>query len=456
MIKTLDIEQLKKIFAAEQKELLKEYFEFLRFQTIATDLAYKSEVDACANWVANYLKKLGFSVERWKGERGDILFGELRTSSDKPTVMLYNHYDVQPVDPLDLWTTPPFEPALREGRIYARGASDNKGQCFYTLAALKVLLREMELPINLKYLIEGEEESGSHSLFNAVEKHKAKLKADYLLIIDSGVESLKKPAITLGARGIVAFDLTVTGSAFDLHSGSHGGMAYNPNRALVELLASTHDKNGKVTIPHFYDGITPLSSEEKKDIAFEFDEGEYVKLIEQKPTAMEKGFAPLEANWIRPTLEINGISGGYAGKGFKTVIPAKAFAKVSCRLVPGQDPQKVAQSVKDYFQTHLPGGLTIDVSIHQGAGQAFYTSPHTEIARVMAKAYSDVFKKECRNIMIGGSIPITTTLAKASGAETLLMGVSIPEDKIHSPNESFGLDQLQLGFLVMAHALQLF
>lgn len=451
----LPFKDLKSIFSQEKEEIFRDFFTFLRFKSISADPQYKEELFSCAKWLVEYLKKISFKVETWQKKEGaPIIFAEKDVSPEYETVLLYCHYDVQPVDPLHLWTSPPFEPEIRDGKVYARGASDNKGQCFYTIRALKTFLQK-KWPLNIKFLIEGEEESGSHSLFEVLKEKKKRLKADHILIVDSGIPKKDKPAITLGARGIVTMTVTITGTNYDLHSGSYGGAVYNPNRALVELLAKTHDEENKVTIPSFYDDIIPLTKEEKGYFDLHFNKKEFEVEFGGKIGGMENHFSEAEAICLRPTLEINGLNGGYGGLGFKTVIPSQALAKISCRLVPNQDPEKIGELVKQFFIDNTPRDLKIAVEIHKGKGEAIRTSPHSKIAKVMSQTYSEVFKKECERILLGGSIPISFALQKAAVAELLLIGVALPTDRIHSPNEHFNIDSFEQGYEIIYKGLEL-
>lgn len=454
----LEIKRYKELFEASKKQVFEDYFTFLRFASIATDPAYKQEVLQCADWLSSYLKASGLQVERWETENAPVLFAQdLRAGPDKETLLLYCHYDVQPVDPLNEWITPPFEPTLREGEVFARGASDNKGQCFYTVTAIKTLLKELgKLPVNLKFIIEGEEESGSLGLSKILNQKKESLKADYLVIVDSGIEEKNTPAITLGARGLICMQITLKEADFDLHSGFAGGIAYNPNRALVELLAKLHDKEGKVAIPGFYDAVAAIPESEKNEISFDFDKERFRSLFGFIPSGMEKGVTENEAAWIRPTIEINGISGGYTGAGFKTVIPAKAFAKLSCRLVPYQKPEQIATLVTQFLIQNTLPGFEVDVTHFPGNGEGFRTSPHSRIAQLMTEGYSQIFNKPCKKILIGGSIPISVQLREAAGAEMVLVGVGLPDDHIHAPNEHFGLDRFEKGFLTICRTIELF
>lgn len=450
---------LRDLYSKQQQEALEDYLTFLRFQSVSTDPHYKGQVLACADWLSGYLKNLGFHVERWETSGHPTLFAShLEAGPDQPTLLLYNHYDVQPVDPLDEWVSPPFEPTIRDGQVYARGAEDNKGQCFYVLQALKLLLkRDQRFPINIKLCIEGEEECGSVGLSKLLQQRKRceQLKADYLAIVDMGMHEAQSPAVTLGVRGLVAMEVHVQGSKGDLHSGSHGGIVFNPLHALVEMLARLRDSNGKITVPGFYDDIVPMNAEEKAAIDLEFDASRYEMMFGAQATGGEKGFPPFERAWLRPTIEINGIVGGYGGPGFKTVIPAKALAKVSCRLVPNQDPQKVGKLVARFLEESAPKGVKVSVNILEGRGRAIRANPSSPLVEAFAQAYEELFQKPCKRIQDGGSIPIVTNLAEACGGEVILMGFGLPDDQIHAPNEHFGIDRIEKGCLVIARTIEL-
>jgi acetylornithine deacetylase/succinyl-diaminopimelate desuccinylase-like protein len=445
-------------FEENREQILNDYFTFLRFASIATDPAFTSEVLKCADWVCTYLKNSPFQVEKWETGRAPVIFAQdLRAGPDKNTILFYCHYDVQPVDPLNEWITPPFEPTIREAEVYARGAADNKGQCFYTMLALTTVLNQMEKPpVNVKFIIEGEEESGSCGLSHLLKEKKQALSADHLVIVDSGIENLQRPAITLGARGIISMEVTLTEAAFDLHSGSLGGAAYNPNRALAQLINTFYDQHGRVAIPGFYDNITPISLQDKQELSVDFNESEFEKLFGFLPLGMEKGVDPKEAIWLRPTLEVNGIWGGYTGAGFKTVIPSQAHAKISCRLVPHQDPEKVIANIKEHILTHLPSSMKSDVNVYPGNSRGFRTSPDAPIVKLMAQCYTDVFEKPCQKLLIGGSIPIAVDLCETAEAEMVLVGLGLPDDHIHAPNEHFGLYRLEKGYQTICHTIELF
>jgi acetylornithine deacetylase/succinyl-diaminopimelate desuccinylase-like protein len=452
-----NLNDLQKDFAASKEEILKSFYTFLKFQSVSSEPEFKPQILACVDWLQTYLKDLGFHVEIWPTKGHPTIFASYQKAGpNQPTLLIYNHYDVQPVDPLELWLSPPFEPTLRDGEIYARGAQDNKGQCFYVLLALKKLIeRNGTLPINIKLCIEGEEECGSAGLSEILEEKKESLKADYLAIVDLGMSAPNKPAVTLGTRGIVTMDVVITGTHIDLHSGFHGGMVFNPLHALVQALATVRDESGKITIPHFYDDVTPLNKEEKRHLSSHFDAQQYQEEFGAKPTGGEREYSPLERGRTRPTLEINGISGGYAGEGFKTVIPSKAIAKISCRLVPNQDPKKIGRLVANFLESKAPIGTTIQVHIHEGYGKAVRANIDSQAVKAFAKAYEEVFSTVCEYLYAGGSIPIVPALEEACGGETVLLGLGLPGDCIHAPNEHFGLKRIEQGFLVMVRAIEL-
>ena len=450
------IEELKDYFAKHKEQSLKDFFNFLKFESVSSEPSYKPQVNACLEWLVNYLKQIKFKIEVWPTSGHPTLFAYNNDAGPtQPTLLIYNHYDVQPVDPVELWHSPPFEPTVHNGQIYARGAQDNKGQCFYVLLALKALIeRDGKLPINIKLCIEGEEECGSTGLAQIMNQKKEQLKADYLAIVDLGMNP-NHPAITLGTRGLVTMDVEVTGTRTDLHSGSHGGIAFNPIHALVQLLSSVRDPSGKITIPGFYDAVVPLNTHERAQLTLDFDPHEYEKTMGALPTGGEKELSAPERGWCRPTFEVNGINGGYSGDGFKTVIPAKAIAKVSCRLVPKQDPASIGRLVAKYLESHAPQGVKVKVKVHSGCGKAVRGSIDSATVKAFSKAYEEVFNTSCDYIFAGGSIPIIPALTEASGAEVVMIGLGLDTDCIHAPNEHFGIDRIEKGFLSTARALEL-
>lgn len=449
--------KLREVYQENQTGFLEEFFTFLKFPSISSDPAFSKDVLLCAEWLVSYIKSIGFSVELWeqKGHHPVIFAAWNGAGSDAPTLLIYNHYDVQPVDPLELWHSPPFEPVVREGVIYARGAQDNKGQCFYVLQALKILMaKNKTLPLNIKLCIEGEEECGSAGLMRLLPEKAQQLQADYLAVVDLGIKSATEPALTLGIRGVLTMEVEVTGSKMDLHSGSHGGIVYNPIHALVEILGQLRDPEGKIAIPGFYDGIEVHSAAEMEKLSMEFDAEQYENTFGAKATGGESALPPLERNWLRPTIEINGICGGYTGLGFKTVIPAKAFAKISCRLVPHQDPQEIGEKIARYLEQKAPPGVAVQVKLSKGHGPAVRTRSDSHLAQAFASAFEEVYAQKCHFIFEGASIPIAAALALASHSDPILLGVGLADDAIHAPNEHFSIDRLEKGCLMIARGIE--
>jgi acetylornithine deacetylase/succinyl-diaminopimelate desuccinylase-like protein len=439
-------------FEKHQDDILSRFFTFLRFPSISADPWHKADINACANWVAAFLKNVGFEVELWPTPINPVVFAMHQAQKkDRPTLLVYCHYDVQPVDPLELWKTPPFEPTIREGEVFARGACDNKGQCWYALSALAAFLKiGKKENINIKILIDGEEEIGSEGLFHVLNHRGDRLKADYAAIVDLGIPSLNKPAVTLGCRGIVTFDVECVGSNVDLHSGQLGGIALNPLRALVDVLAKVWDKDGHIQIEGFYEGIEPFD----KSQLMEVDVQDLIDKFQLKGLHHEKGYSLIESNWLRPTFEINGLSGGYAGPGFKTVIPSKASCKISCRLVSLQNADHIAKCVEDFLKKNIAKGVELKVELHHGAS-AYVTSSQAPFVKKIKEAYEDVLGLETGFILAGGSLPICAKIAEVSGAETVGMGYGLDDDYIHAPNEHFGLDRFKYGFMTVGSLLEL-
>ncbi len=447
---SLEITNLRKWFSEHQETTFADFFKFLQFKTIATDPTYDKDTKECAKWLVSYLNDIGMETEAWETSGQPVVFAKhCKAGKDRPTLLIYQHYDVQPVDPLDLWKSDPFEPTIREGEIYARGAQDNKGQCFYSITAVKALFSLCkEFNFNLKLFIEGEEESGSEGTKDVFTTKAEELKSDYLLVVDAGIPAPGEPAITMGIRGILTGEILCRVAKDDMHSGGFGGIAYNPNRALVNALASLWDDSGKVAVPHFYDDVQKLSKEEAESFDLEVSEEEMRKEFSLCSFSPDPGYSIGESVSIRPTVEINGISGGYAGEGFKTVLPATAVAKVSCRLVPNQDPEKIEKNLTEHLLKQMPEGMDVTITMDHGA-PAFRSNPDSLIAKLTAKAYEEVLEKPCKRILTGGSIPITVELAHLTGAEVVIMGYGLDSDQIHAPNEHFGIDRFEQGFLTM-------
>ncbi|MDP1835341.1 MAG: dipeptidase [Chlamydiales bacterium] len=451
------LQKLGQRFEREHDTIMNEFFKFLRFASVSSDPACNNATIACKDWIEGFLVDTGFKVSQWPTSEHPVIFAEnLTAGPDKPTVLIYNHYDVQPVDPLELWDNPPFEPVVKNESVYARGAQDNKGQCFYVLQSLKALKEvSCTFPVNIKLLIEGNEETGSGGLSGILENKKEDLKADYIFIVDVGIKDAETPTITLGLRGIVAMDVSCKGSDTDLHSGCHGGLAYNPLHALVDILAKLRDADGRITVPGFYDNVREIPAEQRGAISFDFDEKKYLKEFGVQPTGGETKYSPLERNWLRPTLEINGITGGFSGPGTKTVIPALASAKLTCRLVPNQDPQVIAKAVTSYIEKLAPPGINVTTHIHAGGGTAVITDPNSIAVKAVATAFSEVFQKPCQYILEGASIPIVTALQRVSGGQVVLLGLGLTSDLIHAPNEHFSLKRIQQGYLIIARSLEI-
>lgn len=440
----------------KRTQIVEDYLTFLRFASVSSEAIYREPLHACFEWLQRYLASLPFKLQVWKTDGHPILFASYDGAGpDQPTLLIYNHYDVQPVDPLDEWESPPFEPTIRNGQVYARGAADNKGQCFYVIQALRALYeRDGRLPINIKLCIEGEEEIGSTALAKIIPQKKQELAADYFLVVDVGISDMQSPSVSLGVRGIVTFEVTCRGSSTDMHSGMVGGIVYNPIHALIELLAKLRDSKGKITIPHFYDQVKAITAADRERLALDFDAMQFRETFQAEATGGEQSFSPLERACLRPTVEINGIWGGYTGPGFKTVIPATASAKLSCRLVPDQDPEIIGKLVSDFLVANAPPGITVTPRILPGSGAAVRADSNSPLVKALASAYTEVFGLPCRCSLTGGSIPIGAQLAAAAGAQVLLVGLGLPSDKVHAPNEHFGLDRLEKGHLIIARAIE--
>lgn len=451
------LELLKRWMEKTRSELRDDYFHFLRFKSISTDPAYAKDVRACAEWLKNYIaSKTPMKAEVIETEGYPLVYAEdLRAGPEAPTLLIYGHYDVQPVDPIALWHSDPFEPTERNGKIYARGAVDDKGQVFYAVAAVRAW-KELgrELSVNLKFCIEGEEESSSMGLSKSLASLKEKLKADSMVVIDFDQFDEKTPALTLGARGLYAFELALTGSKSDLHSGLHGGMAYNPNRAMVELLSKVWNEKGEIQIKGFYDDVIELSEEDRHLFSFRYEKESYGEEFGIDAIGGERGRTLADNNGFRPTFEINGISGGYTGIGFKTVIPAHTVAKISCRLVPNQNPHKIGALIAHFLKNHVPAGMKMEIT-HFGGEESFRGSPHSNIAKAIRLAATEVTGSPCKNLVSGGSVPIIAAMVRTVGVEVVGMGYGFPTDNIHAPNEHFDFKRFEKGFLTVARALEL-
>lgn len=425
---------------------LNELLDLLRIPSVSADPAYSQHVHATADSIADHLRKIGIdAVEICQTAGYPVLYGEKIIDPSKPTVLVYGHYDVQPADPLELWTSPPFEPVVKttpihpDGAIFARGACDDKGQMFMHVKAVEAMLKTGELPCNVKFMIEGEEEIGSDNLGVFVANNIERLKADIILVSDTGMLANDVPSITTGLRGMSYLEVEVTGPNRDLHSGLYGGCVANPINILTKMIASLHDENNRITIPGFYDKVVELSQAERAEMAkAPFSHEKYCEALDIEDVYGEKGYTTPERGSIRPTLDVNGIWGGYIGEGAKTVIASKAHAKISMRLVPNQISSEITEMFKNHFESIAPKGVKVKVTPHHG-GEAAVTPIDSIAYQAASLAYETTFGKKAIPVRSGGSIPIVAMFEKILGLKTMLMGFGLDSDAIHSPNEHYGL-----------------
>jgi acetylornithine deacetylase/succinyl-diaminopimelate desuccinylase-like protein len=447
------------LFIQNNKDrFLKELIELLKIPSISADPAYSEQVHDAAASIAQHLTNIGIEkVEICETAGYPIVYGEKIFDPSLPTVLVYGHYDVQPADPIDLWTSPPFEPHVKtteihpEGAIFARGACDDKGQMFMHVKAVEAMINAGELPCNVKFMIEGEEEVGSMNLGVFVKENVAKLEADIILVSDTGMLANDVPSITTGLRGLSYVEVEVTGPNRDLHSGLYGGCVANPINILAKMIASLHDENNHITIPGFYDKVVDLTAEERAEMAkAPFSLEKYCTALDIKEVMGENGYSTMERGSIRPTLDVNGIWGGYTGEGAKTVIASKAYAKISMRLVPDQDPVEITNLFKTHFESIAPASVKITVKPHHG-GEAAVTPIDSIGYKAAALAYEATFNKKPIPVRSGGSIPIVAMFEKILGLKTILMGFGLDSDAIHSPNEHYGLFNYYRGIETIPH-----
>ncbi|WP_395052204.1 dipeptidase [Flavobacterium sp.] len=436
-----------KQYVQENKErFIKELIELLKIPSVSADKSYEKDIIKTATAVKESLEKAGCNfVEICETAGYPIVFGEHIIDKSLPTVLVYGHYDVQPPDPLELWTSPPFEPVIKtteihpEGAIFARGSCDDKGQMYMHVKAFEYMIQSNSLPCNVKFMIEGEEEVGSKNLSIFVQENQEKLACDVILISDTGMISNQQPSITTGLRGLSYVEVEVTGPNRDLHSGLYGGAVANPINVLAKMIASLHDENNHITIPGFYDNVEELSTEERAEMAkAPFNLDNYKKALMLNDIYGEKGYVTNERNSIRPTLDVNGIWGGYIGEGAKTVIASQAFAKISMRLVPNQDWEQITELFTKHFESIAPSGVTVKVKPHHG-GQSYVTPIDSIGYKAANKAYTETFGVPAIPVRSGGSIPIVALFEKELKSKTILMGFGLDSDAIHSPNEHFGI-----------------
>ena len=431
---------------SNQDRFLSELFDWLRIPSVSADSRHKDDVRKAAEFVAHKLKEAGAdNVQLMETKGHPIVYGEKMIDPGKPTVLVYGHYDVQPPDPLNLWNSPPFEPTVRDGKIYARGACDDKGQVYMHVKAFEIMMKHNKLACNIKFMIEGEEEVGSENLGTFVKENRSRLKADVILISDTSLISLDQPSITAGLRGLSYMEVEVTGPNRDLHSGVYGGAVANPVNVLSRMIASLHDQDGRVNIPGFYDKVAQLTPAERKALnEAPFDLNEYKKELGIQEVTGEHGYTTLERTGIRPTLDVNGIWGGYIGEGAKTVLPAKAHAKISMRLVPNQDPQEISTLFAKHFASIAPKTVSVKVIAHHG-GEPAVTPTDSVAFRAASKAFEEVWGKKPIPTRDGGSIPIVALFKKELGLDTVLMGFGLDTDALHSPNEHYGIKNFLIG-----------
>ncbi len=438
-------------------KFLDELFELLRIPSISTDSTRKEDIRKAAGFLINQLKSLELSrVELFETPGNPIVFGEYCPYDDKPTVLVYGHYDVQPSDPDELWHTPPFEPTIKDGNIYARGASDDKGQSFTHIKAIESFVKSGQpIPVNVKFLLEGEEEIGSPNLVPFIETHKDMLECDMVLISDTSMFGKDQPSITYGLRGLAYMEVEVVGPNRDLHSGVYGGAVENPLNVLCEIVAKLKDDNGVIQIPGFYDKVVPLTMADREaSAALPFDEDSYKESLDIDAVHGEKGYTTLERASSRPSLDVNGIWGGYQGEGAKTVLPSKAGAKISMRLVPDQNPKEIAELFKKHFESLAPDTVKVKVTEHHG-GFASVTDLNFYGLKAGAKAFEEIYKTDVLFAREGGSIPVVADFKRVLGVESILMGFGITSDAIHSPNEKFSVQDFYRGIKTSARFFEL-
>ncbi|MCC8407329.1 dipeptidase [Mucilaginibacter sp. UR6-1] len=431
---------IKNYVAQHEQRMLDELFDLLRYPSVSADPKYKADVLKTAEFVATKLIEAGAeNVEVCQTAGYPIVYGEKIIDATKPTVLVYGHYDVQPPDPLELWETPPFEPTIRDGKIFARGACDDKGQFYMHVKAFELMMQTDSLPCNIKFMIEGEEEVGSDNLGDFVKQNKNKLKADVVLISDTAMISMEHPSLETGLRGLSYLEVEVTGPNRDLHSGVYGGAVANPATILAKMIASLHDDNNRIAIPGFYDDVINLSDAERDALnSAPYDDAEYKADLGLNELWGENGYSTFERTGTRPTLEVNGFWGGYIGEGAKTVLPSKASAKISMRLVPNQGSAKITKLFTDHFLSISPPSVKVKVTPHHG-GEPVVTPTDSVAYKAAQQAIAESFGKEPIPTRGGGSIPIVALFEAELGIKTVLMGFGLDSDNLHSPNEKYDI-----------------
>lgn len=425
---------------ANQARFVEELCDYVRFPSVSAQPAHRKDMQRCADWLAKHCRAIGLDAKVCKTTGHPIVLAKTPRRKGRRHFLVYGHYDVQPPEPFDLWKTPPFEPTIKGRSLFGRGASDNKGQNLAHLKAVEAYFKTgTELPCDLTFVIEGEEEVGSASLASFLKQHRAELLCDAVVVSDTGIPSSNLPALTYALRGITAVEVTLRGPARDLHSGIFGGSVENPAVALCRLLAKVHNQNGHIAIPGFYDGVTKLTAYERQQMArIPFNATRYRKFLGVPQLFGERGFTPNEQRSARPTFEINGLTSGYQGEGSKTIVPAWARAKITMRLVPKQSPEKVRRAATAFLKRHCPPTMRIEIQGGHGA-EAYMVSPQGADAQAALRALRKAFGHEPVLLREGGSIPIVNQFRKILGTDTLLLGLALPDDNAHSPNEKFDL-----------------
>ncbi|MBS1617481.1 MAG: dipeptidase [Bacteroidetes bacterium] len=451
------MEKLQSYLEANKQQHLDELLDLLRIPSVSADEKFKADVLRTAEFVKEKLIAAGAEnvvLEQTKGY--PVVYGEKILDPKLPTVLVYGHYDVQPADPYELWHSPPFEPVIKDGNIYARGSADDKGQMYMHVKAFEAMMKNNALPCNVKFMIEGEEEIGSENLETYVKENTTKLKSDVVLISDTSIIANDIPSITTGLRGLAYLEVEVTGPNRDLHSGVYGGAVANPINALCDMISSLHDADRKINIPGFYDDVAVVSNAERAEMAkAPFSQEEYNKDLDMALELGEKGYTTPERVSIRPTLDVNGIWGGYIGQGAKTVLPSKAYAKISMRLVPNQSSEKITKLFEEHFKSIAPKYVKVKVTNLHG-GEAAVTPTDTVAYRAASKAMEKTFGKTPIPQRTGGSIPIVTMFERVLGTKTVLMGFGLDSDAIHSPNEHYGLFNYYKGIETIPYFFQYF
>ncbi len=435
--------------------MIDDLLEFLRFPSVSADSKYKPDVEACADWLTNRLRKAGLEASKIATPGLPVVLAKTPHSPGKKTVLIYGHYDVQPADPLDLWETPPFEPTVRDGRIYARGATDNKGQILAHILGVEQALKEKgELPVNVTFIIEGEEETGSPTLEEFLKTYAKELAADIIAISDTGMVAPGTPTFTYATRGILCLEVRLRGPAVDLHSGIFGGSVANPATVLSEMIAQLHDSEGRVAVPGFYDRVRPMADWERELWAkLPYDDHQWLANTGAPVLAGEAGFNTLERVWARPTAEVNGIGGGYQGEGPKTIIPSRAFAKLSFRLVADQDPTELRTAITKFLTKICPQSVEIEV-LYQHQGKPYLVNPDSDYGKMAQRALKQTFDRPIAFVREGGTLPIIQSFKDVLGLDSLLLGLALPDAKAHSPNENFPIDNFSAGIRLNRHLLE--